>query len=407
MKDGLAGSRPQSVDSRYAWLRLGLAVLLTTIGSVGMWSYVVILPSVQAAFGIDRADATIPFTMGMAGFAAGNALLGRLADRHGIIAAILLSIACLGGGYVGAGLAPNMTLLSAAHVLIGLGAAASFGPMIADISHWFLRRRGIAVAIAASGNYFAGAIWPPVIQHFTATAGWRPTLIGIGLFSVLAMLPLALMFRQRTVFLDVPENGAGFRAPSLGISQNVLFVLLCIAGIGCCVAMAMPQVHIVAYCGDLGYGVARGAEMLSIMLIGGIVSRIGSGFIADRIGGVATLLIGSFMQAVALALYFLFDGLTSLYLISLLFGLFQGGIVPSYAIIIREYFPPKEAGARVGIVIMATVFGMALGGWMSGWIFDMTGSYRIAFLNGLGWNLLNLAVAFWLLQTGRGRPAVA
>ena len=166
--------------------------------------------------------------------------------------------------------------------------------------------------------------------------------------------------------------------------------------------------HIVAYCGDLGYGVARGAEMLSIMLIGGIASRIASGFIADKVGGVMTMLIGSFMQAVALFLYFLFDGLTSLYLISLLFGLFQGGIVPSYAIIVREYFPPKEVGSRVGIVIMATVFGMALGGWMSGWIFDLTGSYRIAFLNGLAWNLLNLAIAVWLLRAGgRPKPAMA
>ena len=407
MKDGLAGSRPQLVDSPYAWLRLGVALVLATIGSVGMWSYVVFLPAVQADFGIARAAATFPYTMGMVGFAAGNALLGRLADRYGIIAPILLSIACLGVGYVGAGLSSNMAMLSLAHVLIGLGAAASFGPMIADISHWFLKRRGIAVAIAASGNYFAGAIWPPVIQHFTSTAGWRPTHIGVGLFCVVAMLPFSLMFRQRTVMLDTPGEGAGFRAPNLGISQNALFALLCIAGVGCCVAMAMPQVHIVAYCGDLGYGVARGAEMLSIMLIGGIFSRIASGFIADKVGGVMTMLIGSFMQAVALLLYFLFDGLSSLYLISLLFGLFQGGIVPSYAIIVREYFPPKEAGARVGIVIMATVFGMALGGWMSGWIFDMTGSYRIAFLNGLAWNLLNLAIAFWLLRAGRPRPAMA
>ena len=408
MMDGLAGSRPQLVDSRYAWLRLSVAVVLATIGSVGMWSYVVFLPAVQADFGVPRADATFPYTMGMLGFAIGNGFMGRLADRRGIIAPILLGIACLGVGYVGAGLAPNMALLSLAHVLIGLGAAASFGPMIADISHWFMRRRGIAVAIAATGNYFAGAIWPPLIQHFTSTAGWRPTHIGIGLFCVVTMLPLSLMFRQRTVMLDVPESGgAAFRVPQLGVSQNTLFVLLCIAGVGCCVAMAMPQVHIVAYCGDLGYGVARGAEMLSIMLIGGIVSRVASGFIADRFGGVVTLLIGSFMQAVALLLYFLFDGLSSLYLISLLFGLFQGGIVPSYAIIIREYFPPKEAGARVGIVIMATVFGMALGGWMSGWIFDLTGSYRIAFLNGLAWNLLNLAIAFWLLQSGRPKPAMA
>ncbi len=185
-------------------------------------------------------------------------------------------------------------------------------------------------------------------------------------------------------------------------APRALQALLCVAGIACCVAMAMPQVHIVAYCGDLGYGVARGAEMLSIMLASGIVSRIASGFIADRIGGLGTLLIGSFMQMVALALYLLFDGLMSLYIISALFGLFQGGIVPSYALIVREFFPPREAGMRVGVVIFATVIGMALGGWMSGLIFDVTGSYAAAFVHGILWNMLNLAIAGWLLLRVRG-----
>jgi MFS family permease len=167
--------------------------------------------------------------------------------------------------------------------------------------------------------------------------------------------------------------------------------------------MSMPQVHIVAYCGDLGYGPARGAEMLSLMLGLGIISRLATGVIADRVGGVATLLMGSTLQGVALVLYLLFDGLASLYVISALFGLFQGGIVPSYAIIVREYFPPREAGTRIGLVIMATLFGMALGGWMSGAIFDLTGSYRAAFANGLAWNLLNVSIATWLLLRRGGR----
>jgi MFS family permease len=179
--------------------------------------------------------------------------------------------------------------------------------------------------------------------------------------------------------------------------------LICLAGIGCCVAMSMPQVHIVAYCGDLGYGAARGAEMLSLMLGSGIISRIASGFIADRIGGVATLLLGSFLQGVALFFYLFFDGLVSLYVISALFGLFQGGIVPMYAIIVREYFPANEAATRVGIAILATIVGMAFGGWISGWIFDVAGSYRVAFLNGLVWNLVNVSIATWLLLRTRTR----
>jgi MFS family permease len=171
--------------------------------------------------------------------------------------------------------------------------------------------------------------------------------------------------------------------------------------------MSMPQVHIVAYCGDLGYGVARGAEMLSLMLGFGIISRVSSGFIADRIGGVRTLLLGSVLQGVALVFYLLFDGLTSLYVISALFGLFQGGIVPSYAIIVREYFPPREAGTRLGLVLMATLLGMALGGWMSGVIFDLTGSYTAAFANGIAWNLVNVSIMVWLLRRSPRHPAIA
>jgi MFS family permease len=183
-----------------------------------------------------------------------------------------------------------------------------------------------------------------------------------------------------------------------GLSMNTAQALLCVAGVACCVAMAMPQVHIVAYCFDLGFGAARGAEMLSLMLACGIVSRIVSGFICDRIGGIRTLLLGSVLQGLALLLFIPFNGLVSLYVVSALFGLFQGGIVPSYAIIVREHFPPAEAGARVGTVLMATLLGMALGGWMSGKVFDITGSYQAAFINGVLWNLVNLSVVLFLLR---------
>ena len=400
---------PQVIDSPSAWLRLGVAAALSTIGGVGMWSIMVALPAIQAEFGVSRAEASLPFTMVMIGFAGGGVLMGRLADRFGIAVPSGVGTLTLSVGFLAVGWSSTLWQVALAHALIGAGSSASFGPLMADISHWFVRRRGIAVAIAASGNYFAGAIWPPVVQHFIAANGWRETHIGIALFCIVAMLPLVFALRRRIEVhhSDAAGAAAARRQAEAPFSPMTLQVLLCIAGVACCVAMAMPQVHIVAYCGDLGYGVARGAEMLSLMLASGIISRIASGFIADRIGGVRTLLLGSVLQGAALFLYLWFDGLTSLYVISALFGLFQGGIVPSYAIIVREYFPPREAGTRLGLVLMATLLGMALGGWMSGLIFDLTGSYRAAFLNGLAWNLLNVSIMIWLMQRSHRRDHLA
>jgi MFS family permease len=393
------GTLHAGVETPFAWLRLVAAVVLGTIGSVGMWSVPVVLPGVQVEFGVARADASLPFTLAMIGFACGGVLMGRLTDRFGIAAPVMCGALALTAGYIAAGFAPNLMLFALVHVLIGLGSSATFGPLIADTSQWFTRRRGIAVAIVSSGNYLAGAIWPPVVQHFVATEGWRATHIGIGVFCALTMPVFLLALRRRAPMHD-GESANAFVAGTprgLGLSPNALQAVLCLAGLSCCVAMSMPQVHIVAYCGDLGYGVARGAEMLSLMLGFGIFSRIASGFIADRIGGVATLLLSSTLQGVALLLYLFFDGLASLYVISALFGLFQGGIVPMYAIIVRQYFSAQEAGTRLGIVLMATVFGMALGGWMSGVIFDLTGSYQAAFVNGLIWNGINAAIMLWLL----------
>ena len=403
-------SSAYGVESAYAWRRLACALAVATIGGVGMWSVVVALPAIQTDFGIDRADASLPYTCVMLGFGTGGILMGRLADRYGIMVPLMLGTLALGLGYIAVGLSANLWQVALAHgFLIGIGCSTTFGPMMADISHWFMRRRGIAVALAAAGNYTAGTFWPPVIQHFIAGYGWRATHIGIGLFCVVTMLPLGLALRRRLAHVHTSAAGAAaaHRQATMPFSARTLQVLLCIAGVACCVAMAMPQVHIVAYCGDLGYGVARGAEMLSLMLGFGIVSRVASGFIADRIGGVRTLLLGSVLQGVALFLYLMFDGLFSLYVISALFGLFQGGIVPSYALIIREYFSPKEAGTRVGLTIMATVVGMAWGGWLSGAIFDFTGSYQAAFLNGLGWNLVNVSIMTWLLLRARRGPAFA
>ncbi len=401
-----------TTESPYAWWRLVVSLVLMTLGGVGMYSVTVVLPRIQADFGVDRGAASLPYTLTMVGFGVGGILMGKLSDRFGVMVPVLGGAIGLGLGFIAAGAATTLWQFSMAQgLLIGLlGTSATFAPLVADTSRWFDRRRGIALAICMSGNYVAGAIWPPVTQHFIDHGGWREAYTFIGVFCLLTMLPLALVLRRRPppeaapVPVAAPASATVAQGDRpLGLSPGTLQALLCVAGVSCCVAMSMPQVHIVAYCTDLGFGAARGAEMLSVMLGMGVASRLISGWISDRIGGLRTLLLGSVLQGVALLMFLPFDGLVPLYLISGLFGLFQGGIVPSYALIVREHFAPMQAGVRVGTVLMATLLGMALGGWMSGAIFDLTGSYQAAFLNGIGFNLLNVSIVFFLLRRARAR----
>lgn len=404
-----AGTPSSPVDGPYAWFRLAVSVVLGTIGTIGMWAVVIVLPYVQDEFGVDRASASLPFTLTMIGFGIGNVVGGRFVDRLGITLPVIAAALALGIGFASAAMTTAIWQFAVIQgVLIGVGTSVSFGPLIANISHWFRRRRGIAVAATASGNYIAGTLWPTILQGFIESDGWRATYVGMGIFCLVTMVPLALILRRETPIEDSADraDGAVAAAPlrSIDISPRALQILLVIAGIGCCVAMAMPQVHLVAYCADLGYGPARGAEMLSLMFAGGIASRLASGFLADYIGGVRTLLLGSVLQCIALLFYLPFDGLMSLYVVSFMFGLAQGGIVPSYALVVREYLPAREAGQRVGIVVMSTILGMAFGGWMSGWIYDLTGSYQMAFINGLAWNVLNISIMLLILwRTARPR----
>jgi MFS family permease len=393
-----SGMMRREVESPYAWFRLAVSVLLSAIGGVGMWSVVVTLPAVQADFHAERGAASLPFTLSMIGFGIGGVIMGRIADRRGVMLPVMIGAGTLGAGYMLASMAPGLPSFAAAYALIGtFGTAATFVPLMADVSFWFEKRRGIAIALCACGNYLSGAVWPTLIEAVVRTHGWRAAHLAVGIFCVVIMPPLALLLRGRPPRRAMDAVMMALPSRRVALPPRVLQTLLSLAGLACCVAMAMPQVHIVAYCSDLGYGATRGAQMLSLMLGFGIISRVGSGFLADRVGGVPTLLIGSFAQMVALTLYLMLDGLTSLYVISVLFGLFQGGLVPSYAIIVRESFPGNQAGARVGVILMLTLLGMAFGGWISGVIFDLTESYRAAFANGVAWNVLNLLIAAFLL----------
>jgi MFS family permease len=381
-------------------MRLFISLAISTIGGIGLWSTVVVLPAIETEFGVGRGGASLPYMATMIGAAFGGIAMGSLADRVGIMKPLILSAVFLCIGFaVAAWSGSYWQFIITQAVLIGmLGSSTTFGPLVADASLWFVKKRGLAVGIVASGNYLSGAVWPPILQYAVDSYGWRSTYIGIGIFCLVTMLPLALMLRERAHIDHSGDTASGRTLRSAPAkAPGYLQWLLLIAGVSCCIAMSMPQVHIVAYCGDLGYGTARGAEMLSIILGMGVVSRLISGFIADRIGGAGTLILGSTLQCLALMFYLPFNGLTSLYLVSAFFGLAQGGIVPSYALIVRDYYPAREAGRRISLVLTATVLGMAAGGWISGVLFDMTGSYQAAFLNGIAWNLLNMSIAAWLL----------
>ena len=401
------------IDGLPAWTRLVASLFFATLGGAGMWAPVVVLPDMQREFLLDRGMASLAYTATMVGFALGNVLVGRLIDRFGFARPAFIATLLMGAGFILVAVAPSFPIVIASQaLLIGTGASVSFGPLLADISHWFERRRGLAVTIVASGNYLAGAAWPLAIRAVLPHFGWRGTYIAIGIVCLVGMSALLLRLRGRPqaepgIGISTSKRAAANAAISL--SPRTLQTLLMLAGIGCCTAMATPQVHIVALSNDLGYGIANGANMLSVMLGAGIFSRILSGYVADRIGGIRTLLAGSVLQCISLLLFIPTTGLVPLYLISLIFGLAQGGIVPCYAIIVREFMPAAEAGRRVGIVIMATISGMALGGWLSGYLRDMTGTYSAAFGNAVAWNVMNMAIISYLLWRSSRRdtgPAV-
>ncbi len=399
------------IDTRYAWLRLFVSLIIATISGIGLWSAIIALPAIQAAFEVDRGAASQPYFATLLCFAIGGVFMGRLSDKRGISFPLGFSAVSIFLGYLLASQAETLwQFILAQGLLVGLfGSSTSFGPLVADVTFWFRRRRGIAVAIVASGNYLAGAVWAPVLNELIDLYGWRDAHMFVGIFCLVTLLPLSRLLRRPSPKVDpiAASGDATFSTMTAGLSPRALQVLLITAGITCCVAMSMPQVHIVAYCVDLGFGAARGAEMLSVMLGLGIVSRLASGLIADRIGGVGTLLLGSSLQCLALMFYLPFDGLMSLYIVTAFFGLSQGVIVPSYALIVRDLFPAREASRLVSLVLMATVAGMALGGWMSGEIYDLTGSYQAAFLNGIAWNFLNIGIMVMILLKSRARRGEA
>jgi MFS family permease len=388
-------------DSQQAWFRLAIIFAMSVIGTAGMWSVVIILPNIQNEFTLDRAASTYPYVATMFGYGFGNVIIGRMLDKIGIKKPIIFALSLLVTSYVLSFFAKNVFWLSTIQFFLGFSAAAFFGPMMADISNYFYKRKGLAVSLVASGQHLCGAIWPFVIKDFIIEGDWRNAHLFIALVCSI-LIPILFYFlgnkvpkmnnEQKLTTQDEDINSK----VNLSISNRQIQVLLMIAGVLCCVAMSMPQVHIVPLCIDNGYGLAVGTEILSFMLFAAVASRVIFGFLSDKIGPIQTLILGSSLQAISLTMFLPFNSQLSLYIVAICFGLSQGGIVPIYAVIISKFLPSNEVAERVGWLIFATIIGMSLGGWLSGEIYDFTNSYRLAFINGIFWNIMNLCIMIYL-----------
>ena len=388
-------------DSRQAWIRLVIIFMMSVIGTAGMWSVVIILPNIQNEFELDRAASTYPYVATMFGYGIGNVIIGRMLDKIGIKKPIIFALSLLVTSYLISFFAINVFWLSLIQFFLGFSAAAFFGPMMADISNYFFKRKGLAVSLVASGQHLCGAIWPFLIKGFLLEGDWRNAHLFIALVCSI-LIPILFCFlgnklpkmniKQKSTTQDEDINSK----VNLSISNRQIQILLMIAGVLCCVAMSMPQVHIVPLCIDNGYGLAVGTEILSFMLFAAVASRVIFGFLSDKIGPIQTLILGSSLQAISLTMFLPFNSQLSLYIVAICFGLSQGGIVPIYAVIISKFLPSNEVAERVGWLIFATIIGMSLGGWLSGEIYDFTNSYRLAFINGIFWNIINLCIMIYL-----------
>ncbi len=384
------------------------SMLFMTIGTGSIYFLVVALKLVSAEFEWPRTVPSVAYSLQYFGAGIGGIFMGYILDRTGLGIPALVGASMIGAGALLTSILSSQWQLYLIYgVMMGfLGRSALFSPLTANITRWFDHNRSMAVGIVGSGQALAGALWPPVFQYFFDAIGWRQTSFWYGVFALATMLPLVLVLRQKPPQPDAITRAVPAKPPgqkNTVISQSAMSPLkmqttLSVASIGCCVAMSLPLAHLVSYVSDIGYEPARGAEILSLMLACAALSSLfGVGFLGMRFGGLRALFVFSSAQAMFLAVLAFIDNLTSLYVVEALFGLGYGGILPCYPIIVREHLPAPEVGRRTGIVILCAGGGMALGAWLGGAIFDVTGSYQRAFLIGAGFTLANLAVVASLI----------
>ena len=395
------------IETRTSWVIAGVALATMLMAFGTAWITVVALTDIAAEAGGTRSIPALASSLAWFGSGVGGILMGQIAERVGTRWTVIFGALMVALGLVVSTLGSPWPLWIGHGLFIGLiGLGGINAPLYVYVSRWFDRRRGSALALISSGSYLAGAIWPPLFERAVATIGWRETMLWYALIEVLVILPLAAIFFKHppeAVHTAVARGGSAEPEKVLGWPPNLVFAFLCAAGVLCCVPMAMPQGHLVAFCGDLGISRSVGAVMLSVLLGTAFLSRQVWGAISDRIGGLATVFVGSLWQICAMIAFLLTQDEMGLFTVSAAFGLGFSGIIPAYVLALRELYPASQAAWRIPTMLLFTGSGMALGGWLAGALYDYFGSYVPAFATGVGANAINLLLIGALLARRRCR----
>lgn len=399
-----------SVESRASWRNAFMTLGILSISFGSPLLIVVGMKPMQEALGTDRAVLALAGSLLWVGTGSGGILMGWLADRIGLRTTVSIGACMIAGGLALSASGPIWALYVGHALMVGfLGSGGVYPPLLVYVSRWFDRRRGTAIALISSGQYIAGVVWPSVFERGISGYGWQATMLGYAVVVLVVILPLTLLLQPAPVPPPSPKLTSAARAAAgprrvAGLHPNVAQALLCLAGFCCCIPMSVPQGHLVAFCSDIGINPARGAIMLSVMLAAAFVARQAWGALADRIGGLRTILAGSAFQMVAISLFLTTQDEAGLFAVAAVFGLGFAGIIPAYSVAIRDLFPSSEASWRMPLTLFTAMSGMAVGSWFAGVLYDHFGYYAPAFGTGVLFNLLNLGlIGFLVMRTGGWR----
>jgi MFS family permease len=395
----------RSIETRTSWVVASVSLILLGLSFGGPWITAVGLKEITFDTGGARQVPSLAVSLAFFGAAVGGLLMGRLANSYGIRWTVITGATMIALGLViSAGGTPWQLYIGHGLFMGLLGNAGLNAPLFVYVSRWFDRRRGSALALISSGGYLAGFIWPTIFERAIANFGWRWTMIGFAIFQAVVIIPLAIVFLRpppEAPAETAAHAGRGGKRKVFGWNGNLVFAMIAFAAFLCCVTMSMPQQHLVAFCSDLGISATVGAAMLSVLLGMGFFSRQAWGWVSDRIGGLLTALFSSILQCVAVSGFLFTQDVTGLFAVSVAFGLGFSALIPAYVLTIRECYPLSEAHWRVPTLLLLSGSGMATGGWLAGYLYDMHGYYAPAFITGVAFNIANMALLFMLVVRQR------